>query len=214
MPIRSIRNTVRTRKMCFLFARGASLPGHNRSSTSGRNLEHGFSSDQQSATSTYTNEDDSLRFRGRLAGRKENALGRCFKSLSQRSPPRQAVRTWMMLMYTFAGLSPRTRTCQSLLEAAGSEDYRIIGECVDANAWETITEAHPAWQLKKWSAYLSTLKGEKGNALILIGGERHFCPSISQEGNYRHTPRRLPCHSKNDQEGQPVLLLARPQQRV
>ena len=61
--------------------------------------------------------------------------------------------------------------CQALLEAAGSEDYRKIVEC----AWETITEAHPAWHLKKWSASLSTLKGEKGNALILIGGSAFLC---------------------------------------
>ena len=71
--------------------------------------------------------------------------------------------------------------CQSLLEAAGSEEYKKIVECVETNAWESITEAHPAWHLRKWSDSMSTLKGEQGNALILVGGERIFVPQSARK---------------------------------
>ena len=71
--------------------------------------------------------------------------------------------------------------CQSLLEAAGSDEYRKIVECVEKNEWDSITEAHPAWHLKKWSDSMSTLKGEQGNALILVGGERIFVPQSARK---------------------------------
>ena len=54
--------------------------------------------------------------------------------------------------------------------------YVKIVECVKMNDWENISEAHPAWHLKKWGSALSTVQGECGTSLIVLNGERIFIP--------------------------------------